>query len=112
MSDTDREFRVQMDILGKAYATLDKVQELLLVAYDGMMVEYPFVGYDRKGDDAVMVECPLGEVESLLTVADMVEQAKSHLDEWLAHATKLIEVEEDWANLQRTVDEYFPDPRS
>jgi len=95
MSDKDREFRVQMDILrkrffidsstiGKAYATLDKVQEFL----EGSMSE------------------------DNLAVVDMVEQAKSHLDEWLAHATKLIEVEEDWANLQRTVDEYFPDPSS
>ena len=101
MLDKDRELRLKMDevmdILAgrnsivKACVTLDKVQELLLVAYDGMMVEYPFVGYDRKGDDAVMVECPLGEVESLLTVADMVKEVKSHLDEWLAHATKLIE---------------------
>ena len=84
MLDKDREFRVQMDILGKAYATLDKVQEFL----EGSMSE------------------------DNLAVVDMVEQAKSHLDEWLAHATKLIEVEEDWANLQRTVDEYFPDPSS
>ena len=111
MLDKDREFRVQMDILAKAYVTLDKVQELLLVAYDGMMVEYPFVGYDRKGDDAVMVECPLGEVESLLTVADMVKEVKSHLDE-VGKRWREVILEEDIAAFQRTVDEYFPDPSS